>query len=50
MLGETQHHPKRAFAFKYPSEEVVTELLAIDIQVGRTGVLTPLARLEPVAV
>ena len=33
VLGETEHHPKRAFAFKYPSQEVQTVLEAIDAQV-----------------
>ncbi len=48
VLGEGSSTPKWATAFKYPPEEKVTTLLSIDIQVGRTGVLTPIANLEPV--
>lgn len=47
-LGSTSKFPKWAVAFKYPPEEKETELLAIEINVGRTGVLTPTALLEPV--
>ena len=47
-VGEGTSTPKWAVAYKYPPEEKKTKLLAIDIQVGRTGVLTPLAILEPV--
>ncbi len=48
VLGEGSSTPKWATAFKYPPEEKVTTLLSIDVQVGRTGVLTPIANLEPV--
>lgn len=48
MLGETSNAPKWAAAFKYPPEEKETKLLSIEINVGRTGVLTPYAVLEPV--
>ncbi len=47
-LGSTAKFPKWAVAFKYPPEEKPTKLLDIDIQVGRTGVLTPTAVFEPV--
>ncbi|MBQ9084521.1 MAG: NAD-dependent DNA ligase LigA, partial [Clostridia bacterium] len=47
-LGEGTSTPKWAVAFKYPPEEKRTKLVSIDIQVGRTGVLTPTANLEPV--
>ncbi len=47
-LGSTAKFPKWAVAFKYPPEEKPTRLLEIDIQVGRTGVLTPTAVFEPI--
>ena len=47
-VGEGTSTPKWAVAYKYPPEEKKTKLLGIDIQVGRTGVLTPAANLEPV--
>ena len=48
IVGEGTSTPKWAVAYKYPPEEKKTKLLSIDIQVGRTGVLTPAANLEPV--
>lgn len=48
MLGENPSTPKWAAAFKYPPEQKETKLLSIEVGVGRTGVLTPLAHLEPV--
>ncbi|MBR1486382.1 MAG: NAD-dependent DNA ligase LigA, partial [Synergistaceae bacterium] len=47
-IGATSHAPKWAVAFKYPPEEAKTKILEIQISVGRTGVLTPVAILEPV--
>ena len=47
-LGATSKFPKWAIAFKYPPTELSTKLLDIELQVGRTGVLTPVAVLEPV--
>ena len=47
-LGSTAKFPKWAVAFKYPPEEKTTKLLEVEIQVGRTGVLTPTAVFEPV--
>ena len=47
-VGEGTSTPKWAIAYKYPPEEKETKLLSIDIQVGRTGVLTPIANLAPV--
>ncbi len=47
-VGEGSSTPKWAVAYKYPPEEKKTKLLSIDIQVGRTGVLTPTANLAPV--
>ncbi|MGI8386342.1 NAD-dependent DNA ligase LigA [Robertmurraya sp. P23] len=49
-LGTTAKSPRWAIAYKFPAEEVVTTLKAIELSVGRTGVVTPTAILEPVRV
>lgn len=49
-LGFTVKSPRWAIAYKFPAEEVVTEILDIELTVGRTGVITPTAILEPVKV
>ena len=48
ILGSTTKFPRWAEAFKYPPEEKITKLLNIEINVGRTGILTPTGILEPV--
>ncbi|HZI97260.1 MAG TPA: NAD-dependent DNA ligase LigA [Actinomycetales bacterium] len=49
-LGSTSRAPRWAIAYKYPPEEVTTKLLDIDVNVGRTGRVTPFAVMEPVLV
>ena len=49
-LGFVSRAPRFALAHKYAPEEAITEVLDIEVQVGRTGVLTPVARLKPVGV
>jgi DNA ligase (NAD+) len=50
LLGYTAKAPRFGIAFKFPSEEVTTRLLDIKLQVGRTGVITPVAVMTPVRV
>ncbi len=50
VLGAVQREPRWAVAFKFPAREAVTRLLNITVNVGRTGVVTPNAELEPVVI
>ncbi len=47
-LGSTAHHPRWAIAFKFKAKQATTKLIKVEFQVGKTGVITPVAKVEPV--
>lgn len=49
-LGMTSHHPRWAIAFKFKARQATSKLLAVEFQVGRTGSITPVAKIEPVPI
>jgi DNA ligase (NAD+) len=49
-IGQTSHHPRWAIAFKFKARQATSKLLNVEYQVGRTGSVTPVAKIEPVSV
>jgi len=49
-MGMTSHHPRWAIAYKFKARQATTELLGVEFQVGRTGAVTPVAKLKPVSI
>ncbi len=49
-IGQTSHHPRWAIAFKFKARQATSKLLHVEYQVGRTGSVTPVAKIEPVFV
>ncbi|HPG10956.1 MAG TPA: NAD-dependent DNA ligase LigA, partial [Chitinophagaceae bacterium] len=49
-MGATSHHPRWAIAFKFKARQATTQLLNVEFQVGRTGAVTPVAKLQPVGI
>lgn len=50
QLGMTSHHPRWAIAFKFKARQATSKLIGIEFQVGRTGAVTPVAKIEPVQI
>ena len=49
-LGMTSHHPRWAIAYKFKARQATSKLMGVEFQVGRTGAVTPVAKIEPVLV
>jgi DNA ligase (NAD+) len=49
-LGMTSHHPRWAIAYKFKARQATSKLIGVEFQVGRTGAVTPVAKIEPVVV
>jgi DNA ligase (NAD+) len=49
-MGMTTHHPRWAIAFKFKARQATSKLLKVEFQVGRTGSITPVAKIEPVPI
>jgi DNA ligase (NAD+) len=49
-IGQTSHHPRWAMAYKFKARQATSKLLNVEYQVGRTGSITPVAKIEPVSV
>lgn len=50
QLGMTSHHPRWAIAYKFKARQATSKLLSVEFQVGRTGAVTPVAKIQPVQV
>ncbi|RUM48288.1 MAG: DNA ligase (NAD(+)) LigA [Hydrogenothermus sp.] len=50
ILGATSHHPRWAIAYKFKAKQATTRIIKVVFQVGRTGAITPVAKLEPVEI
>ncbi len=48
ICGSTQHHPRWAMAFKFKAKQATSKLLSVEFQIGKTGAITPVAKVEPV--
>ena len=49
-LGMTSHHPRWAIAYKFKARQATSKLLNVEFQVGRTGSITPVAKIQPVPI
>lgn len=45
LVGKTSHHPKWAIAYKFKAKQAMSTLLQVDFQIGRTGAITPVAKM-----